>query len=200
MPNLTYRNDYDNDKLDCIVMDIDGCLANCMHRYHFAAKGDYDMFYNKEEMAKDIPIPHMFELIGRFAYGKYEETQKISDIKHIVFSTGRSEFTREWTLDFLMKHWTCHYYPTCEPRIFRKDMNKNLFMRKNKDWRPAHLIKQAHLDEEILPMYNVLWAMEDHPETVDMFTRNGILCLQPNTRTDVAEETERKIQDECRQF
>lgn len=53
-----------------------------------------------------------------------------------------------------------------------------LLMREGGDTRPDSAVKQEILDRDILPYYNVVYAIDDRDQVVEMWRRNGIPVLQ----------------------
>ena len=52
-------------------------------------------------------------------------------------------------------------------------------MRENNDYTSGSEFKEKILNTSILFKYNVLFAIDDDDKCVEMFRRNGIICLQP---------------------
>lgn len=51
-------------------------------------------------------------------------------------------------------------------------------MREENDLRPNYEVKEQILKEQILPFYDVLFALDDEDNNVEMFRKNGIVVLQ----------------------
>lgn len=54
----------------------------------------------------------------------------------------------------------------------------NIFMRKEKDYRSDEIIKKEIFEENIKDKYNVLAVLDDRKKVVDMWRKEGLLCLQ----------------------
>lgn len=105
-----------------IFCDIDGVVADCSHRLHFLEDKNYDKFYSKEEMTKDVPIKSGAFLLNALYSSPYECA--------IVFVTGRPYRTEEWTREWLIKK-----------ARFKSAEFATILMRKNHDYRPSDVIK-----------------------------------------------------------
>jgi FMN phosphatase YigB (HAD superfamily) len=140
-----------------VLFDIDGTLANCQHRKHFVETSpkNWDAFF--EACDRDEPI---------------EYTNKILDAivnqgnSMILYATGRPERVREKTKAWL--HYNCYDIDDYQ-----------LYMRKDGDHRPDHIVK-----------YEILWKIiedwgrkpsmvfDDRNSVVKMWRENNVPCLQ----------------------
>jgi acid phosphatase class B len=111
-------------------------------------RNPYDMWHVKNDLVKK----HIKAILDRF---KHEG-------KTIIFLTGRTEEAREDTVEWLEK-------------IGFK--NPILFMREKGDKRPSEVYKKSVYDKEIKGKYNVVFALDDKTENVEMFRRLGIRTL-----------------------
>ena len=130
------------------VFDIDGVLADCRHRLHFAEEKDYDRFYGDSYMAGDECILAGFELMLSFIKQGYM----------IAFVTGRPERTRKIT-----QEWLKMYMPD--------DLHyaiANVFMRKDGDYRPSPIVKEELMANVFakFPECEDGWFIDDDPENV----------------------------------
>ncbi len=105
-----------------IFMDIDGVLADCSHRLRYLKEKDYDSFYSREEMIKDIPIRSGIQLWNTLFTSSIEYA--------LVFVTGRPYKTEEWTREWLKKVARCYNAEFA-----------TLLMRGDHDYRPSNIIK-----------------------------------------------------------
>ena len=141
-----------------VICDIDGTAADLSHRlHHLDAKKqgkevDWDAFF--DDMIDDTPIAWCQALLNSLVKSGYE----------IHFVTGRPETHRQHTTDWLNKH-----YPDC--------MNWPMRMRKAGDYRSDYIIKKEILDEFFKPE-EILFAIEDRQQAVDMWRDNDITVLQ----------------------
>lgn len=134
--------------MNCIIVDLDGTLANCEHRLHLieGTKKNWDSFF--EGCINDIVIEPMLNLINLLS----------KDYK-IVFITARPEKNR-----FLTTQWL-------------SDNNINydkLLMRPNKDFNKSPVSKEKMLLSLIEQGYNPLYAFDDRADCIQMFIDNGI--------------------------
>lgn len=139
------------------IVDIDGTIANIEHRLHFInqdgelrKKPDWDGFF--AACVDDKPIPHIIEMLR--------------DINHgFVFVTGRPERSRSDTERWLWK----------QPGMPAYQM---LYMRKDGDHRPDHMVKLEILQQMRADGYEPILAFDDRTQVVKMWRENGIPCLQ----------------------
>lgn len=165
---------------EAIIVDIDGTISNLEHRLHYIdkyicpenlsercetcvineyppkmcgkgvlAKKDWDSFF--ANVKDDTPIEYMLDIVCSLA----------NDYK-IVLCSGRAERARIDTKAWLFKQALPY---------------DDLYMRKDKDHREDWVIKEELL-KEIQKKYTVIAAIDDRKQVVNMWRRNGILCLQ----------------------
>lgn len=140
-----------------IIVDIDGTVADLQHRLHFiqGEKKNWDAFF--DACGKDAPIKPVCELIGHLIEGGAT----------IIFASGRSDRVREATLA-----WLERFNPTMQPYAF------NLYMRKDGDHRPDHLVKREMLARIRKDGFNPMLAIDDRKQVVDMWRAEGLICAQ----------------------
>ena len=136
----------------CIIVDMDGTLANCDHRTHLVKAKKWDEFY---AACEDDQINQWCRMVMD-SLGFYYDVE-------VVIVTGRPEKYREKTVKWLASF---SIYPDA------------LLMRKDGDFRKDAVIKEEILKLVILPEWDVLFALEDRKQVVDMWRKNGITCLQ----------------------
>ena len=151
-------------KQKAIIVDIDGTLTRDPLLINDKSREGRDVFYQKideylrvkRELIK--PVVNLIQLIFNY-----------SNIK-IIFLTAREDRydIKENTIKFLENKILCD----CDYCSF------DLYMREENDLRLNYEVKEQILKEEILPFYDVLFALDDEDENVEMFRRNGILVLQ----------------------
>lgn len=140
--------------MNTYVFDLDGTLANIEHRLHFIQgdEKDWNGFY--AACTSDKPIPEMIRL--------FRDLRNLNDDnQEMVVLTGRSDAVRQETGIWLSDN---------------KIHETRLVMRKTRDYRPDHIIK-----EEWLKQYgagNIICVFEDRKSVVDMWRRNGVMCMQ----------------------
>lgn len=92
----------------------------------------------------------------------------------ILFVTGRSEKYREQTVD-----WLANNLGYGDPESQKANISKNLYMRKNGDYRPDYVIKEEIYKNKIESRYKVQAVFEDRKTVVDMWRKLGLTCYQP---------------------
>ena len=137
----------------CIIVDMDGTLADCSHRVHWIAEKpkNWDMFHH--ECDKDPVHKHIGVLVNCLSD---------QDFKIVVVS-GRVEATRAKTEAWLRKNFIDFHA---------------LFMRPDGDYRADDVLKEEILDRDILPVWNPMMALDDRDRVVAMWRRRGVPCLQ----------------------
>lgn len=136
-----------------IIVDIDGTIADCRHRRHFVIDGQHDWKSFYESMVEDKPIEPIVTMINLLW----------SAGNTILLATGRPDQYKEHTNEWLDKH----------------DIQRTrLRMRREHDYREDSIVKEEIL-KEYLTMYDRIdLVIDDRQPVVDMWRRNGIICLQ----------------------
>jgi hypothetical protein len=140
-----------------VIFDIDGCLADSSHRKDVVSDWPNATVEDVERWAStqnlDVAIAPTVELLRALFDGGFA----------IVLLTSRDEASRERT-----KAWfSLHGIPY-----------DALYMRASlTDRRSGHVYKAEQL-VEIQKHYSIAFALDDEPGVVDMFRREGIICLQ----------------------
>lgn len=140
---------YDANKRDCIIADIDSTLCVNLTRRSFYTD-DW-----KEKLIYDTPLAGPISIL---------RAQKMTGTCDILIVTGRKDEGRTQTEEWL-KTYNVPY--------------DRLFMRGQNDYTKSDIFKENILNNIILPKYNVLFALEDDNKCVQMYRRNGLICLQP---------------------
>lgn len=139
-------------KSKAIIVDIDGTIANCLHRRHFLEEKNPDWRSFNESCVTDTLNPWCREIVEHF---KSDHT--------ILFVSGRAEEYREVTEKWLDDNKVCCHF---------------LFMRKNKDYRDDTIIKKEIYESKIAQEYEVTFVIDDRSKMVDMWRKLGLICLQ----------------------
>lgn len=147
----------EEEKQTAIICDLDGTLCNIDHRLHHVRK-DERKKRNWPAFFQGIPGDKIKEEIAIIL-----NSVAFNDVR-TIYCSGRGEEYREVTETWL----------GMQPGL----PSAPLFMRPKKDYRDDALIKEIILDFEILPRYNVLFALDDRDRVVRMWRRRGITCLQ----------------------
>ena len=136
-----------------VIFDLDGTLADVTHRLHHiqGVPRNWDAFF--EDCNNDAPIEDMITL--------YRYLSRHCEMR--IFS-GRSEAVRDKTEKWLDHHLNA---PWAELR-----------MRKNKDFRPDHEVKNEMLADLGPTRERVLLIIDDRQQVVDMWRNEGMRCLQ----------------------
>ncbi|WP_186650195.1 phosphatase domain-containing protein [Fluviispira vulneris] len=141
-------------KQKAIIVDLDGTLADCEHRKQFITGGkkDWKSFLRDENIIQDKLNVWCATIIEKF-----KSSHKI------ILVTGRNEFTRAITKEWLANN-DQHY-----------DL---LLMRKNDDYRQDALVKEEIYKLHIQPRFDVLFCIDDRKQVVDAWRKLGLVCLQ----------------------
>lgn len=139
---------------ECIIVDVDGTLANTQHRQHHmqSAKKDWDSFFRA--MPHDTVFKEVREIINLF----YKH-----HTAHIILATGRPSQYAKMTLQWL-KEGDVHF--------------SELHMRAEGDGSADADVKKRMLDDIRKRNLDVLFAIDDRPEVVQMWRQNNVPCLQ----------------------
>jgi uncharacterized HAD superfamily protein len=135
-----------------IIFDIDGTLADCRHRQVFVQgkEKNWKKFFGAADHDEPIEgIVHLLKILWRSKECK------------IILCTGRPESMRPRTLRWLEKYEICY---------------DELLMRREGDFRQDAVVKKEMLIK--LGKENVLFAIDDRKQVVEMWRREGVLCLQ----------------------
>lgn len=138
-------------KTTAIIIDLDGTLSNCAHRRHLAESSDWGGFY--AGIGDDSVNAWCYELLYAMRDRDYQ----------VILCSGRPDGYRRVTELWLLLN-SIDY--------------TELFMRKDGDSRNDAIVKEEILHRDILPKYDVLFAVDDRQRVVDMWRRNGIITLQ----------------------
>lgn len=141
-----------------IVVDIDGTLANLDHRLRLieGTKKLWKDFYI--ECSYDVPYPEIVNLVNLLIK---------SNKYNIVFCTGRPEYVREKTIEWLTIHLDIDDY-----KCFK------LLMRSLKDSREDTSVKPKLLENEGLTPDKVEFILDDRDSVVKKFRELGYKVLQ----------------------
>jgi uncharacterized HAD superfamily protein len=139
-------------KHPAIIVDIDGTLSDAAHRQHLVRGGlkNWDKFY---DLCYLDPLQNHVALIIRALAFQFR----------ILLVSGRVERTRTMTIEWLVKH---------------KIPYDELFMRPDGNYIEDQVLKEQILDRDILPRFDVAFALDDRDRVVKMWRSRGIPCLQ----------------------
>lgn len=137
-----------------VVFDIDGTLADISERRLHLEGSSPDWSRFNGGMSTDVPNFPVVELYkALWDSGRFK----------LVLTSGRNERFRKFTENWLF--WN-------EVRF------DAIYMRADNDGRPDHEIKREFLDRIRQDYGEVLFAVDDRQQVVDMWRRNGVTCLQ----------------------
>ena len=141
-------------RLDAVIIDLEGALANIDHRLHHinGEKKDWESFF--EGMNHDSLNGWCARLCAGFQMTGHT----------VIFITGRPIKWFEATVSWLDANGI--------------DLRMSvLYMRKDEDFRPDVEIKREIYETMILPTYEVHLVIEDRKPVVEMWRSIGLPCL-----------------------
>ena len=146
-------------KQKAVIFDIDGTLADCDHRLHFIQQlpKDWGSFFKAS--ASDGVNYGISNLFWFLAWCK-QTGKKIE----LLIVTARPETYKLVTEQWLVIHELHHY--------------KEIFFRKEGDFRNDDIIKKEIYKEHIKDKYEVMFVVEDRSRVVKMWRKLGLTCLQ----------------------
>lgn len=140
---------YDENKLDCIIVDIDGTIADY---------ADLRSPFEWDKVDVDLPKQHVIDVIRAYL--------TVNPSIRLVVMSGRDGSCRDKTVAWLDEHmpfWNRNY----------------LFMREADDTRKDYIIKMELLRKHVLPDFNVKAAFDDRRQVVRYWRRAaGIKVFQ----------------------
>lgn len=136
-----------------VIFDMDGTLADCNHRRHFVTgkKKNFDKFY--DAMGEDVPVIPIRNLCNLHFHNGW----------HVIIATGRPEKYRPIT-EMWLRSFGIFY--------------KELLMRPDDRRHDSDFEVKQDMLTEIRKTREVLMAVDDRQQVVDMWRRNGVTCLQ----------------------
>ena len=140
-----------------VIFDIDGTLADVVHRRHFVASKPKNWAAFNAAAHLDKVIEPVAETCRRLRQGA----------ARIIFATGRegTHAIRTTTMNWLLNNGI-------------GEIGDFLFMRGEKDYRPDHIVKEEILAEMRAKGFKPTIAFDDRQQVVDMWRRNGLICAQ----------------------
>ena len=141
-------------KPNAIIIDLDGTLCNNNHRRHLVEKEKKEWGEFMASMIHDTPNDWCAEIIKLF---------QGSNTADVIYVTGRDD----------------SYYDITRNWLFENNLwVGRLYMRRFKDYRKDTIVKKEIYHSVIAPNYNILFAIDDRQQVVDMWRSLGITCLQ----------------------
>ncbi len=142
---------------ECVLVDIDGTLADCEHRRHFVQDGkrDWKSFLSPQMAALDTLNEPVAKVVRAMALAGYS----------IIYVSARPI-----SLKVVTRAWLQKYNLWFEPKL--------LYMRKDKDSRADTIVKRELLKEIRKLGYQPVLSLDDRNSVVAMWRDEGITCLQ----------------------
>ena len=135
----------------CIIIDLDGTLADIKHRRdQLTQNNDWKKF--NSEMHLD-----------RLNLWCKEIIEKFRESHEILIVTGRSQNFSDTTEKWLLKH--------------EVSFNR-IFYREAEDYRDDTIIKKEIFENKIEPYFLPLFVVDDRRKVVKMWRDLGLVCLQ----------------------
>lgn len=154
-------------KQKAFCVDLDGTLCNIDHRLHYVRDGKKDWKGFFKDISKDTINLWCKTIIKAFHYGYPVQ---------LIYCSGRGSEYRNETIQWLKDndvYWEC---VSTTDLGTPKDIH--LYMRQEKDYRQDFVIKEQILDFELLTRFDILFAIDDRQQVVDLWRRRGITALQ----------------------
>lgn len=144
-------------KMNAIIVDLDGTLIDNAHKYYecISHKNEFDFRKFMENTIDDKPCEGILEIVNSLWYSP----------KAVIFLTARHEDYRDVTIKWLNTHIQ-----------HEKISHYNLYMRNEDENVPDSDSKRKNLFK-ILEDYNVLLAIDDRQENIEMFRSLGIKTM-----------------------
>ena len=142
-----------NWRSSCVIVDLDGTIADIRHRLHFIQQQPKDWKSFLDACVDDKPYEYVIILCQLLSLSGLE----------LIICSGRNESHREVTAQWLEDNGV---YPTL------------LMMRKEKDYRPDTIIKREMLLWLRAHEFEPLFAIDDRPDVVKMWRENQVPCFQ----------------------
>lgn len=141
-----------------IVSDLDGTLADCSHRLHFAKSEPKDWKSFFAGVSYDTPRHEVFDQVMKDYLNQIQEHGS-EKVKFIIVS-ARPERTRAATEEWLQMHGMMHDVAA-------------IIMRSDTDSRQDDIVKRE-IYEKYLKPYEVLRVYDDRPRVIRVWKELGI--------------------------
>ena len=139
-----------------VIFDLDGTLADIEDRRQLCTKEngkmDWDKFFDPKNINLDLPNKPVIDMANMLFTKGFT----------ITILSGRSDVTKQATMDWLLKHDVRFDTLTMRPQ-------KHHFM-------PDNDLKQMWLDD--IGVDNVAMVFDDRQQVVDMWRDNGLTVFQ----------------------
>lgn len=143
-------------KEKAVCFDIDGTMANIVHRLHHV-KHDIKKHNRWDLFNKEIPNDSINEWCRELAVRYYNDHT-------VLLCSGRVDSTRKDTEEWLAKHSVPYHH---------------LHMRHRQDFRQDYIIKEIIYEFELKTRYNIVFVVDDRKQVVQgCWRKHNVLCLQ----------------------
>lgn len=140
-------------KTRAVICDLDGTLCDANHRVHYIEKQPKNWVKFFAESFRDPVNTWCLDMMKEYHAQGVE----------ILFVTGRHDGLVKSTLGWLFTHTP-----------FEVELNRNLFMRGEGDFREDTIVKKEIYEKVIAPHYEVIMAVDDKPSIIKMWESFGI--------------------------
>lgn len=140
----------DLEKPKAIIFDLDGTLADNSQRHAFEYKN----------LINDKPVDYLIEMAKMYEKAGYA----------IICVSGRNAGTKDSK--------RCWFKLTTEWLHAHDVPWDSLYMRQAEDFRKDDIVKEEIFWNKIATHYNVVFAVDDRQQVVEMWRRIGVKCLQ----------------------
>lgn len=148
-----------------IILDLDGTVADCRHRQHFAQAGEWDDFHKRCE--HDATFSAVADLVRTLNNTTTTGAGIDADVIEFVALTGRTEDYRKQTIDWLQNH-----------DLFVD----HLLMRQSNDFKSDVEMKiellELHYGSKEKVLSSVWFVLEDRDKVVDGLRNYGLEVWQ----------------------
>jgi hypothetical protein len=172
---MWYNKYMSENKLNCIVCDIDGCIFDSRNILKYIPED------KNSRIGWDNFNLHLYEIKPN---NNLINIIKLLSVTYpIIFLTSREHVvnkninTYNITIDTLNKAFN-GFAPINYPH--------KLIMRKYDDYRDSHIVKEELLIKHILPEYNPLIAIDDCEKNIAMFSSYGIDTIHYNINSKIS--------------
>ena len=152
-----------------VIIDIDGTLSNNEHRLHHIRikRSGLDVVQPTPEDWGAYNEAMIHDTVNEWCKNIILGLNKV-DTPVLLVSGRGAEYMKE-TLQWLSDNGM---------RVGSEF--ENLYLRSIKDYRPDYETKLEIYLKRIEPYFDVLFAIDDRQQVVDMWRKQGIICLQCN--------------------